>query len=211
MPHPTPWKVVYWHRCDEWHPKASPYIVDANGDTVAEMPQNVSHPGEYDLQADETAHQIVDSVNPQPLEPEMIHWNNDDKPVELKGASRSWTDDGAPLFYKLSLCPGRQVWTARFEGSVIADGPLQNCMAACEDADRTGEFSQDASAVRWIHEDEAMEMPTELFSAAYKASRVIDGVRMYPFAQIAGVLHAIVAVDAPTEVEGYRCSDPLDV
>jgi hypothetical protein len=37
--------------------------VDANGKTIARMPQNVGHPGAYDEQADKTAHQIVNAVN----------------------------------------------------------------------------------------------------------------------------------------------------
>lgn len=61
--HPTPWRVSYWQRFPEWHERASPYIVDANGNTVVEMPQNVGHPGAYDRRADETAHLIIERVN----------------------------------------------------------------------------------------------------------------------------------------------------
>lgn len=63
MNHPTPWQIKYWRRCEEWDEKSNPYIVDANGNTVVEMPQHVGHPGEYDQQADDDAHRIINSVN----------------------------------------------------------------------------------------------------------------------------------------------------
>lgn len=64
--HPTPWAVKYYRRCEEWHPKSSPYIVDANGKTVIDMPQHVGHPGQYDELADGTAIRIVTAINGQP-------------------------------------------------------------------------------------------------------------------------------------------------
>lgn len=54
---------MYWVRCPEWHPQSSPYIVDANGDLVVRMPQNVGHPGMYDELACNTAREIVNAVN----------------------------------------------------------------------------------------------------------------------------------------------------
>lgn len=63
MDHPTPWTVKYWRRCPEWHEFSSPYIVDAEGVTVLELPQRVGHPGEFDPVAVRTAHQIVEAVN----------------------------------------------------------------------------------------------------------------------------------------------------
>ena len=38
-------------------------IIDADGQLVAEMLQHVHHPGQYDQQADKTAHRIVAAVN----------------------------------------------------------------------------------------------------------------------------------------------------
>ena len=65
--HPVPWEVKYHKRADNprfnWHPCCSPYIVDANGCTVVEIPQTVNHPGDYDATADETANAIVKAIN----------------------------------------------------------------------------------------------------------------------------------------------------
>lgn len=63
--HPTPWRVAYWRRCPEWHEQSRPQIVDASGCLVAEMPQHVGHPGEYDAIADGTARAIVEAVTLQ--------------------------------------------------------------------------------------------------------------------------------------------------
>lgn len=64
-----------------------------------------------------------------------IVWNNDDKPVTIKGRSKVWTDDGDPLSYVIRYCPGQCAWSARFEGAELRRGTLQECMAACELAD----------------------------------------------------------------------------
>lgn len=61
--HPLPWSVVYDQIVPEWHPKSRPKIIDANGNLVAYMTQNTSHPGEYDVIADLAAITIVDCVN----------------------------------------------------------------------------------------------------------------------------------------------------
>jgi hypothetical protein len=41
----------------------------------------------------------------------------------------------------------------------------------------------DISDVRWEYEDYLPEMESSDFDAIYPASRVIDGVRMYPFTE----------------------------
>ena len=65
--HPTPWRVAYDQRFPEWDAKASPRVVDANGGLVAEIPQHVDHPGEYDIEADRLAQRIVAAVNAKNL------------------------------------------------------------------------------------------------------------------------------------------------
>jgi len=49
--------------------------------------------------------------------------------------------------------------------------------------------------VVWCHEDALPDLPDDLFAAAYNASRLIDGVRMYPYVQIGEVLHLAVIAD----------------
>lgn len=61
--HPVPWRVEYSRRCKDWHTKSCPRVVDADGKLVVEMPQNVDHPGKYDIVADLSAITIVDCVN----------------------------------------------------------------------------------------------------------------------------------------------------
>ena len=61
--YPKPWKVRYWQRCEEWHPKSMPYIVDKDDRLICRMPQTVCHPGMYDELADNTAKEIVKAVN----------------------------------------------------------------------------------------------------------------------------------------------------
>lgn len=61
--HPTPWRVEYNRSYHDWNVKSRPRIVDALGNNVLHMPQNVNHPGVYDELADKTAHQIVAAVN----------------------------------------------------------------------------------------------------------------------------------------------------
>jgi hypothetical protein len=61
--YPKPWKVKYRPRCEEWHPKSSPCIVDALGRVVVTLPQTVDHPGLYDELAVNTANEIVRAVN----------------------------------------------------------------------------------------------------------------------------------------------------
>lgn len=68
--HPKPWRVVYHQRFPEWSPKALPYVVDANDQTVVELPSRLGHPGLYDAEADQTAHQIVNAVNQYGLKEE---------------------------------------------------------------------------------------------------------------------------------------------
>lgn len=64
--HPIPWRVVYTKLFPEWHSKSCPRIVDAEGKLVVSMPQNVEHPGKYDVVADLAAITIVDCVNAIP-------------------------------------------------------------------------------------------------------------------------------------------------
>lgn len=61
--HPVPWRVEYSKRRKDWHTKSCPKVVDAIGKVVVEMPQNVDHPGKYDVVADLAAITIVDCVN----------------------------------------------------------------------------------------------------------------------------------------------------
>lgn len=74
---PTPWSVEYRRRYSEWHEKSCPYIADALGAIVVEMPQNVRHPGLYDELADNSAHQIVDAVNYRAQQKEWATWRTD--------------------------------------------------------------------------------------------------------------------------------------
>lgn len=55
---------------------------------------------------------------------------------------------------------------------------------------RTGQ----TAFVEWLNEDELPEMDDATFQAAYKASRVLDGVRMYPVVRIDGVRHLAIIV-----------------
>jgi hypothetical protein len=59
----------------------------------------------------------------------------------------------------------------------------------------TGQVEPPAVDVEWRYEDEVPELSDDLFGAAYKASRIIGGVRMYPFIRIDGVLHMAVITD----------------
>lgn len=61
--HKKPWQVRYRRVYDGWFPKAMPYIVDSEGGLVVELPYTVDHPGMYDELADNTAKEIVASVN----------------------------------------------------------------------------------------------------------------------------------------------------
>lgn len=61
--YPKPWKVKYDQRCEEWHPKSQPSIVDAKGRLVVALPCTVDHPGLYDELACNTAQEIVRAVN----------------------------------------------------------------------------------------------------------------------------------------------------
>ena len=62
----TPWKVIYWVRCEEWDKRSCPRVVAANGKVVAEMLQTVDHPGLYDCEADTLAQRIAFAVNTLP-------------------------------------------------------------------------------------------------------------------------------------------------
>lgn len=57
------WGVRYRRLFEEWHPQCLPEVVDAEGATVASVPQFVGHPGEYDEKADGLAHTIASAVN----------------------------------------------------------------------------------------------------------------------------------------------------
>lgn len=60
---PLPWSVRYFKRCEEWHDKSCPHVVDGCGKTVLEVARTVGHPGEYDFIADRTCNEIVSAVN----------------------------------------------------------------------------------------------------------------------------------------------------
>ena len=62
-PHPLPWRVEYHQRFPTWHEKSMPKVVDAWGNFIVAPLQRVGHPGEYDEEADQIAHQIVAGVN----------------------------------------------------------------------------------------------------------------------------------------------------
>lgn len=64
-----------------------------------------------------------------------VKWHNDDKPVAIKATSRVWTDNGDPLAYAISYCPGQRTWAATFEGHELALGTLPECIAACDAAE----------------------------------------------------------------------------
>lgn len=61
--YPGPWSVKYDRRFTEWNERSSPYIIDANGNTVIQCLQHVNHPGDYDCIADQFAHFVVDAFN----------------------------------------------------------------------------------------------------------------------------------------------------
>lgn len=65
----------------------------------------------------------------------MLNWHNGDKPVEIRGGSKVYTDEGGPLPYVIRYCPGQRVWWAEFECTELARGTLSDCIAACEVAE----------------------------------------------------------------------------
>lgn len=68
-----PWSVKYNQFRPEWHPQSRPYIADADGDLVLDMPQFVEAPGIYDERADKMAQEIVVAVNAyQPPKPSTL-------------------------------------------------------------------------------------------------------------------------------------------
>ena len=70
-----------------------------------------------------------------------IFWNSSIRqPGRIEGDSRSWTDDGVPLSYRVLYCHDSQEWTAHFEGALVRRGTLPQCLSACEAADITGIF-----------------------------------------------------------------------
>lgn len=58
-----PLRIEYRRVFPEWHEKARPTIVDADGKVVCSMNQNVVHPGMYDKAADEMARMFERLVN----------------------------------------------------------------------------------------------------------------------------------------------------
>ena len=60
-----PWKVAYKPNFDEWDRFSCPMVVDADGGFIVRPPQTpgINHPGEYDKEADDICHQIVNAVN----------------------------------------------------------------------------------------------------------------------------------------------------
>lgn len=68
----------------------------------------------------------------------VIAWSIGINPLAIRGLSNTWTDGGSPLPYTIQYFAGRHTWTARFESHLVCRGTLQQCMAACEAADRDG-------------------------------------------------------------------------
>lgn len=93
-------------------------------------------PGKYDR----SARAMGSPTEHAPRPASAIMWHGEDKPITLQGYSKVWTDQGAPLPYVLTYCPGTCKWTARFEGHTMLQGSLQECLAACEAADKDGIF-----------------------------------------------------------------------
>lgn len=58
-----PWRVEYSQKCEDWHPKSLPHVVDADGDLVATPQQYVNHPGKRDIVAEVVCNLIVKAVN----------------------------------------------------------------------------------------------------------------------------------------------------
>ena len=56
-------KVKYNKRFPEWHDRSRPSIVDEDGNVIAIMAQNVTHPGTYDEAADRWACKLVSAWN----------------------------------------------------------------------------------------------------------------------------------------------------
>lgn len=70
---------------------------------------------------------------------------------------------------------------------------------------------QKTAWIKWVHEDEMPDMPNDVFSRAYHVSAVVDGVRMYPFANLGDKWLLLIDMSHQGTIEGYRCSDPMDV
>jgi len=59
----------------------------------------------------------------------------------IRGQSQIWTDDGDPLDYTIAYDTEDKAWAASFESGEMGIGTLQDCMAACEAAERDGQFT----------------------------------------------------------------------
>lgn len=57
------YKVFYDRRCQEWHEKSNPMIVDENGEWIFSPNLSVNHPGIYDKNADELCQRVVNLLN----------------------------------------------------------------------------------------------------------------------------------------------------
>lgn len=107
---PLPWSVAYLQRDEQWDPRACPYIVDALGSKVLELPQFVGHPGEYDRRADGIATMIVAAVN------------------ALHAAQQPWV-------YEDDLPDDFEITTEMFAASKIVDGVRMYPIDALESDD----------------------------------------------------------------------------
>lgn len=66
-------EIRYHKMFPEWHPQSRPYVVDiATGETIAEIPQFVDHPGKFDERANFIAMTIAVAINLQHNEQEKL-------------------------------------------------------------------------------------------------------------------------------------------
>jgi len=93
-------------------------------------------PGKYDR----SARAMGAPTEHVPRPASVIMWHNEDKPITLQGNSQVWTDQGAPLPYVLTYCPGTCKWTARFEGHTMLRRTPQDTLGVCQAADKDGIF-----------------------------------------------------------------------
>lgn len=71
-----------------------------------------------------------------------LYWRHD--ATGLWADSQTWTDDGAPLPYRLTCDNDTGNWTATFEGSIIEEtATLEECILACLSFDEHGDPDPD--------------------------------------------------------------------
>jgi hypothetical protein len=62
-----------------------------------------------------------------------MDWEIDVESETLRAPSRVFHDDGSPLYYVVRQLSN--AWEAKFEGSTLAIGTLDECLAACGKAE----------------------------------------------------------------------------